>query len=1184
MSLMTRTLRSVGLLVACALPGCSLDFDAFEGSTQESDVQYIDAAGHDDASVTFDVGGPARDAGPGGRDTGGPGTDGDGDGVADDVDNCPHAANADQADQDDDALGDACDPDVDGDGVDEVNDNCPGLANPGQYDLDRDMLGDACDPDPDGDGLDAAGEAALGTDPLRRDTDGDGVADGADPCPLDADRVGRDTDQDGAGDACDPDDDGDLVPDWRDNCPGTPNVDQLDADGNGRGDACADDADGDGVTDDVDNCAQVANPDQAVAPCQSRFDTMTFVRAVHAVALGAGNRAVAGTSGGALVIDGDTVTRLSNADGLADNRLRAVEVDAAGRAWFVADGGLSVVRADGFIFNLRPGDQGGGPMGTLRDVAVAGDDLIYVSSDAGLNTLTEAGWSLSGVGELPSVDLRGMYLTEEGVLWIATDSSVLTLGTGRPVAAVAGLPADLGGFLDVAPAPDGGVWLLAEQGAVRLAPDGTFDPGQVFRGFEARALVGAPRASAYLATEAGVRRIDGDGRLFPPGSALLPTADVRALAGAPDGPRWVGTGRGLVQIDGYFAAFPATDALPRCVRGVVRIEGRLWIGTHDGLVFHLPDGSTETAPAAALPAPAVNVIRRLGDEVWVGTDAGIAVFGIDGTPLSQITAQLPAASVTDIVAGAPGEVWVATAGAGVARRNAGGDWQIFTQQGVPPEQTNFFLSNEARALAFDGDILWIATPLGLTRFQQSQGAFVQPVTTQNGRLPNPQVNDVVVGDGRVFAATAAGIAVQGVDNQWGTLRRNFGGVPAETGTDTVLAVAYDGTWLWAFMDASPGKPDGSLVRRRADLPAPAREPDQPVVDPALLTLFDSQRAGLLPTEGADGVALDYADGELFVSYCGDIERPGGLVALDGVGAVTRDLSGLGLPGPDLRATLTRDYAGNPMYVVPDGEGAQALRLLPEGPTALELRGIVDGRLDRCDAPEGGGDLWCLLQGVGVAHRSPDGEWSVLTRDRISALGDGTLDDIEVQADNVVWVAGPNGVLLLDPTNVRTLNNARSGGGLPSDAVRDVELGPDGRLYAGTDAGVGIYEPDSRMWETLDATVLPNVDVTAIAVSPNGTLWIGTADGLFRWQDAAITAFDTGAGLPVTRITALAAHADGRVFVGTPAGLAVLQPGDTFAALGFVDGLPGVAVHDIVVSGDGAVWVLSDDGVGRLRDE
>ncbi len=51
--------------------------------------------------------------------------DGDGDGVADDVDNCPGTANADQADFDGDALGDACDPDDDGDGVPDVIDRCP---------------------------------------------------------------------------------------------------------------------------------------------------------------------------------------------------------------------------------------------------------------------------------------------------------------------------------------------------------------------------------------------------------------------------------------------------------------------------------------------------------------------------------------------------------------------------------------------------------------------------------------------------------------------------------------------------------------------------------------------------------------------------------------------------------------------------------------------------------------------------------------------------------------------------------------------------------------------------------------------------------------------------------------------------------------------------------------------------
>lgn len=41
--------------------------------------------------------------------------DADGDGVEDDVDNCPHAPNEDQADLDFDGEGDLCDPDIDGD-------------------------------------------------------------------------------------------------------------------------------------------------------------------------------------------------------------------------------------------------------------------------------------------------------------------------------------------------------------------------------------------------------------------------------------------------------------------------------------------------------------------------------------------------------------------------------------------------------------------------------------------------------------------------------------------------------------------------------------------------------------------------------------------------------------------------------------------------------------------------------------------------------------------------------------------------------------------------------------------------------------------------------------------------------------------------------------------------------------
>ena len=68
-------------------------------------------------------------------------SDSDQDGVCDNVDNCVHAYNPDQANSDTDDFGDVCD-------------NCDFVNNNSQADLDEDEVGDACDPDIDGDGCD----------------------------------------------------------------------------------------------------------------------------------------------------------------------------------------------------------------------------------------------------------------------------------------------------------------------------------------------------------------------------------------------------------------------------------------------------------------------------------------------------------------------------------------------------------------------------------------------------------------------------------------------------------------------------------------------------------------------------------------------------------------------------------------------------------------------------------------------------------------------------------------------------------------------------------------------------------------------------------------------------------------------------------------------------------------------
>ncbi|MGI5860855.1 MAG: thrombospondin type 3 repeat-containing protein [Myxococcales bacterium] len=140
--------------------------------------------------------------------------------------------------------------DSDGDGVADGADNCPTVPNADQADTDADGLGDACEAAPS-------------------DRDGDGVADSDDNCPDAANADQADEDGDGIGDACEeapPDADGDGVEDAQDNCPHNANPDQADEDGDGVGDACEDappDRDGDGVEDSQDNCPDTPNPSQA---------------------------------------------------------------------------------------------------------------------------------------------------------------------------------------------------------------------------------------------------------------------------------------------------------------------------------------------------------------------------------------------------------------------------------------------------------------------------------------------------------------------------------------------------------------------------------------------------------------------------------------------------------------------------------------------------------------------------------------------------------------------------------------------------------------------------------------------------------------------------------------------------------------------------------------------------------
>ncbi len=163
-------------------------------------------------------------------------------------------------------------------------------------------------------------------------------------------------------------------------------------------------------------------------------------------------------------------------------------------------------------------------------------------------------------------------------------------------------------------------------------------------------------------------------------------------------------------------------------------------------------------------------------------------------------------------------------------------------------------------------------------------------------------------------------------------------------------------------------------------------------------------------------------------------------------------------------------------------------------------------------------------------------------------------------------------------------------GLPSNAVRAMAVDPDGRVWAGTEAGVARF--DDGIWityHTANSGLLHNL-IRAMAVDHEGRLWLSTAGGISVLEGETWSSYTTaGSGLPddpVLCITPLPAALDtrpgpGPVWFGTESG-ATYFDGDTWTNYTADNsGLAGSRVLSIAIDAQGRVWFGTRDGLSVL---
>ncbi len=156
-------------------------------------------------------------------------------------------------------------------------------------------------------------------------------------------------------------------------------------------------------------------------------------------------------------------------------------------------------------------------------------------------------------------------------------------------------------------------------------------------------------------------------------------------------------------------------------------------------------------------------------------------------------------------------------------------------------------------------------------------------------------------------------------------------------------------------------------------------------------------------------------------------------------------------------------------------------------------------------------------------------------------------------------------------------------GLPQDTIRAIAQTKDGYLWLGTDEGLARFDGYDFVVFNKENGSLPSNSVTALWAAHDGALWIGTPGGLTHYFDRKFTTYTKKDGLADTFVNSITEDRSGSLWIAAGIYLNRFQNGK-FTSFSTRDGFPIESMRAVYLGRNGTLYVAGYPGVARLEGD